>query len=325
MQKRQLAERLLDVKERCDGEELCEPGVCISSTKKGVKEEKPIQYGKFPGGVFMPMGYVEFVTSLDPGAYILEQTMNGIRFVRTKANTDELYRFENSSMTEIREAVQKFWKLKPNFTKLGLLHHRGVLAFGPPGSGKSALIQQVSEDMMKDGHVMFFSRDLSTIISALKSVRSIEPDRKVAVVMEDIDEFARYNERNLLQLLDGEDAFDNVLYIGTTNYKDRLPERVMRPGRFDKHVFVDYPPYEGRLVYLQKKLSGVESVAKIEQLAKDTKGFSFGHLRELIISVYAFEEDAALTLKRLKSMGIKSIPERSTEVLEGLKQKGVRL
>ena len=273
------------------------------------------------GDTFMPSGPLKIVPKLDPFSYKIESTMQGPIFVKTEHPTDELYMFENSAMTQILAEVKKFWTLKDNFDKLGYLHNRGILMYGPPGTGKTCLVQQVAESMAAQGDVIFYARSLGTTMEGLKAFREVEPGRRAVVVFEDMDEYIKHDERNMLQLLDGENSMDNILYLGSTNYIERFPQRLLRPGRFDKKVKVDYPPVEGRLVYLQHKIGHIEEAEVIEKIANLTAGFSFGHLRELIISRYAFEESLDEALGRLKDMNYKSLPERKSEVMEGIKRK----
>jgi ATP-dependent 26S proteasome regulatory subunit len=91
----------------------------------------------------------------------------------------------------------------------------------------------------------------------------------------------------------------------TTNYIERLPPRMLRPGRFDKKIFIGYPSYESRLAYLKHKLRAMEVTdAKLVEMAKQTSDMGFGHLRELIAGVYALNEPLAEVLKRLRAMPV---------------------
>lgn len=286
--------------------------VKVSSNKSASDDgDKPeplkksyIQYMR-RGDSFEPMGPFETADKLGRYAYKLTMGMSGPVFTRVKAQTDELYRFPNSAMETVINEVDRFWDLKPDYDKLGLMHNRGILLHGEPGMGKSAMIQQLSEVIIQRGDVVFFSKSITAVIEGLQAFRQIEPDRRVVVVLEDCDEYAEgYDARQFLQLLDGELAINDVLYIGTTNYLNRIPNRLRRPGRFDNLVYVGPPPYEGRLAYLQAKLSKadkpIEEDNEIERLAKETDGFSFGHLRELITAVYALKQPVADVLQRLK-------------------------
>jgi hypothetical protein len=253
------------------------------------------------GNTFEPAGDIEVKPKLERFAYRIVPTMTGIKFTKVKPRTDELYRFTSSIMERIIGEVGRFWTLKENFTKLGFMHNRGIIVYGPPGSGKSAMIQQVAEMMTGNGDVVFYSDNIAALKEGLKVFRDIEPDRKVVVVLEDADEHCNYGEREFLQLLDGADAVDNVLYLATTNYIDRFPARLLRPGRFDKKMYLPCPPIEGRRVYLEKKIGDQVDAAELERLAKETEGLSFGHLRELVIGAFALKEPIDEVLARLKA------------------------
>jgi hypothetical protein len=149
--------------------------------------------------------------------------------------------------------------------------------------------------------VVFYGNRVSALIEALKAFREIEPDRKVLVALEDADEYIGWQERQMINLLDGAESISGVLYLATTNYINRFPERLLRSGRFDRKIHVGPPPYEGRLAFLTKKLSPLkEKKEEIERLSKDTDGLSFGDLRELVIAIYAIGEGRDAVLSRLK-------------------------
>ncbi|MHA1866838.1 MAG: AAA family ATPase [Candidatus Heimdallarchaeaceae archaeon] len=248
------------------------------------------------------VGKVVLKEKLKPGYYRPYTAMDGVHFKQIGLQTDELLTFKNSKMEDITNEVDKFWSLKKDFKDMGFMHNRGVLLYGPPGTGKSCLIKQLVENMVKNGEVVFTTgNNLSSLVFGLKAFREVEPDRKLLVVMEDIDAIIRYDEHSLLELLDGDIQIDNVLYLGTTNYINRIPERVKRPGRFDHLVEINYPDENGRRAYLENKLSKYENEQEIQKLVKQTKGFSFGHLREFLISVYCLKKDKAKILQRLGS------------------------
>lgn len=252
------------------------------------------------GNTSKPVGKVTLEPQLQPFAYRIENSMEGPVFTKFAPNTDELYLFESGPMKAILEEIDRFWGLKDNFNKLGFLHNRGMLIEGPPGTGKSSLFQQVTEMMVNRGDIIFFTTDVSALREGLKNYREVEPERKVVVVFEDVDEVVGYSERSLLQLMDGDAQIQNVLYLASTNYLDRIPPRLLRPGRFDKVIHLGPPQMEARHTYLKKKLEGQETPERIKWLAEQTNGMSFGHLRELIIGGYALKEPIAEVIKRLK-------------------------
>ena len=275
-------------------------------------EKNYIQYIN-QGNQFKPAGKIKLVKKLEPCAYEAHTGMDGIYFEKVEPRTDNLLVFENSRMKRVMEEIDKFWTLKANFDRLGFLHNRGILAYGPPGTGKTAMIHQVAENMIAKGETVLFGKSIGTVSEALHTFREIEPNRKMVVVLEDMDEYIGYSERDTLQLLDGSNSVDNVLFLGTTNYIERFPARLRRPGRFDKEIKIGFPPVEGRLVYLKDKLTGLVEDDEIARMAEETEGFSFGHLRELVIAGFAFEEDVDKTIKRLRRVSYPDLPERDEE------------
>lgn len=253
------------------------------------------------GNIFKPSGPGVFVEGLGRSAYRIVRTMGGIEFHRTKAKTDELYHFPNSVMEDVLAEIDQFWDVPEDYARFGMLHNRGILLEGGPGNGKSAMIQQVAEMMVRRGDVVFFATSIGALKDGLSAFRDVEPKRPVVVVLEDADEHLQYDHRQFLQLLDGDDAVEGVLYLATTNYLDRFPERLRRPGRFDKIVNVPPPPVEGRQVYLERKLQDVEKPAEIRRLALATEGMSFGHLREFIAAVYVLKNPKDEALRRLRA------------------------
>ena len=258
---------------------------------------KFIQWAQDDTG-FNPVGKINLIPEIKADTYRI-QSYPSLKFIPTKSKTDSLLVFRESSMDKIVNEIKTFWKLKENFNKLGFLHNRGILIYGPPGSGKSSLLQQVSEQQKENGDITIFSHGLGGLQNGLRALREIEQDRRLVVVLEDIDGY-NYDERELLQLLDGENNVDNVLYLATTNYKNKISERLMRPGRFDKQIYIGYPDLGSRITYLEAKLKNVETKERIKEIAKRTENFSFGHLRELVIGAYAFKESIEDTINRLK-------------------------
>jgi hypothetical protein len=270
------------------------------------KDDLKASYIQFltTGNTSKPVGRVTLEPALQPFAYRIENSMEGPVFTKFAPNTDELYLFESGPMKSILSEIDRFWGLKESFSSLGFLHNRGLLVEGPPGTGKSSLFQQVTEMMVNRGDVIFFTTDVSALREGLKNYREVEPERKVVVVFEDVDEVVGYSERALLQLMDGDAQIQNVLYLASTNYLNRIPPRLLRPGRFDKVIHLGPPAMEARQTYLKKKLEGKETPEKIKWLAEQTNGLSFGHLRELIIGGYALKEPIAEVLKRLRGHAI---------------------
>ena len=111
--------------------------------------------------------------------------------------------------------------------------------YGEPGCGKSGIIQLISQQLIeKDGIVINVKdeEDVDRFTSFIATFRKVEPTRPLVVLLEDIDSLAgenRYQTARLLNILDGVKQIEGVVYIATTNYPEKLQERITnRPSRF---------------------------------------------------------------------------------------------
>jgi len=278
--------------------------------KKPMRKGTLCQYAELGNGLTPTSNTIN---TLPPDSYNIKMTMEGsIVFIPQKIVTDSLLRLPDSKSDEVVAEVQRFWTLKSTFKKYGFAHKRGFLLWGPPGSGKSSTIAIITSDMVKRGGIVVIAENPGVLAMGLGQLRSVEPERPVVVIMEDIDTIIRnYGESTVLSVLDGEAQIDNVVYIATTNYPENLDGRVTnRPSRFDKIVKIDTPNAAAREMYLKTKIDNL--VIDGINLVKETEGLSIAHLRELIVSVKCLETPVTEVLKRLQRM--KVLPKSGQEM-----------
>ena len=147
--------------------------------------------------------------------------------------------------------------------------------------------------------------DTSSFLRMSELLRSMEPDRPILAIIEDLDSFLNYNStKEFLNILDGNNQIDNVVYLATTNYIDRIEDRIKnRPSRFDRKYKIDYPNDDVRKFYFEKKLKPADlKKYDINKFVADTKGMSFAHLKELICSVVVMDANYEKTLAELRTM-----------------------
>ena len=230
-------------------------------------------------------------------------------------NTDELYELPSDEIKNILEDIEQFWTRREIYRQYNFIHKRGILLYGAPGCGKSGIIQlcvkHIIEKMngivinIKDeDEIRYFSEFISTI-------RKIEPTRPLIVILEDIDSLAgedSYSTTKLLNILDGIKQIENVVYIATTNYPEKLQERITnRPARFDRRYQVEMPSMEIRRAYLNSKLSEEDLKGiDIDLWLKSTEDMSLSHLKELVISVIVMGKDFKDAIAHLT--GLKDSP-----------------
>lgn len=250
----------------------------------------------------VPPGVFELKANQQLGFYIEKQTHT----------SDDLLNLPVDEIKEILEDIDKFWKRAHIFKKYGYTHKRGILLYGPPGNGKSYLIQLLAEYIIKDMKGIILNlKDYNSVELFLEFagpvIRAIEPETPIIVMMEDIDNILEYDRSTLtkvLNMLDGIKQIDKVVYIATTNYPEKLQERVSnRPSRFDRKYKIDKPNAQVREYYIRHKLDK-EDLAKIDlkKWVDNTKGLSISHLKELIVSVVIFDIPFEKALATMKGM-----------------------
>lgn len=263
-------------------------------------------------GTFYPTAST--IPKLESGYYEFQYTQRGLMFRKQGLNTDELLNLADSKSTEIMAEISKFWsaETKEKFKKKNYLHRRGFLLHGPPGSGKTSIVQLVIDFVTKNDGLVFSCTNPDMMEEGLRLLRAVEPVRPVVCLFEDIDSLIEnYGESELLHLLDGENQIDHVLNVATTNFLKKLPERIrMRPRRFDRSFEIGLPNAKMREAYLKVKHSEL-TPEEMKIWVKETNKFSFAAMTDLVISVTCMDipfKEAAATLRTLMKLGAVDAP-----------------
>lgn len=268
---------------------------CWSSLKNDEYMPAYVTVEQVPAGVYE----IDFNGAL--GSHILK---------KQPFKTDELYHLPSPEITDILEDIENFWKRADVYQKYNFVHKRGILMYGEPGCGKSGIIQILAKQLMElDGIVINIKsqNDIDYFIDFIPTFRKIEPDRPLTVILEDIDSLAgedRYSTSQLLNVLDGVKQIDGVVYIATTNYPEKLQERLTnRPSRFDRRYKIELPNSEIRRAYITNKLND-DDLANIdlEEWVKRTEGMSLSHLKEVVISVVVMGRTFEDTISQLEEL-----------------------
>lgn len=252
------------------------------------------------------------ISNLHPGVYKVEADDVGPFLQLQSVISDNIVELPETANTKVLDGMKVFWKSKDIYERFGLIYKRGVLLWGPPGSGKTVTINLLMKELISLNGIVLICGHPDTLQHMLKVVRRMEPDRPIIVVFEDIDEIIeKYGEHTILSMLDGENQIANVVYIATTNYPDKLGPRITnRPSRFDERIFVGMPSALARKTYLKfatmaknddGKDSGLDDQT-LDQWTKDTEDFSVAHLRELVVACFCLGQEYPKVLKRLKKM-----------------------
>ena len=213
-------------------------------------------------------------------ARMADQSKNRVTFADVAGAEEE--------KEELQEMVD-FLKNPKGYTQMGARIPKGVLLVGPPGTGKTLLAKAVAGE----AGVPFFSISGSDFVEMFVGVGAsrvrdlFEQAKKVApaiVFIDEIDAVGRHRgaglggghderEQTLNQLLVEMDGFamnEGIIVMAATNRRDILDPALMRPGRFDRQVTVNYPDQEGRVAILKVHSRGkpLAEDVDLENIAK---------------------------------------------------------
>ena len=262
---------------------------------------------------------------------------------KTKKSIEERPDVKFSDVAGVDEAVEEMQEIKDflanpaKYQSMGAKIPRGCLLVGPPGTGKTLLARAVAGE----AGVPFFSISGSDFVemfvgvgaSRVRDLFQQAKDASPAIIfIDEIDAVGRQRgtglggghderEQTLNQLLvemDGFGANEGVIVIAATNRADILDKALLRPGRFDRQVYVGLPDIKGReeilKVHTRNKPLAPDVVLKT--IAKSTAGFTGADLENLV------NEAALLAAKRgRKAITEQDIEEASIKVVAGPEKK----
>jgi cell division protease FtsH len=239
---------------------------------------------------------------------------------------------------EVQEIID-FLRDPQKFQKLGGKIPKGVLLVGAPGTGKTLLARAIAGE----AGVPFFSISGSDFVEMFVGVGAsrvrdlFEQAKKNApciIFIDEIDAVGRHRgaglggghderEQTLNQLLvemDGFESNQGVIILAATNRPDVLDPALLRPGRFDRQVFVPQPDLKGRLeiIKVHTRSIPVDERVDLEKIARGTPGFSGADLENLV------NEAALLAARKSKSkVEMSDFEAAKDKVLMGVERKSM--
>ena len=215
---------------------------------------------------------------------------------------------------ELKEAVEWPLKYQSSFERMGVKPPKGVLLYGPPGTGKTLLAKAVAKEsesnfiQIKGPELlsMWVGKSEEGVRKIFEKARQVSP---CVIFFDEIDSLAgrrgmdhngnNVTERVLNQILaemDGIESLKNVIVIGATNRPDMLDPALLRPGRFDRIVYVPVPDKEGRIQILNihtKNMPIVDKEKVVKEMAEKTEGYTGADIEGLCreAAMLALRED----------------------------------
>lgn len=286
--------------------------------------------------------WIVFLKQLQPGNKPFSFVRSRARLIK-EGNIKVTFN-DVAGIEEVKEELQDivdFLKNPQKFTKLGARIPKGILLVGPPGTGKTLLAKAVAGE----AGVPFFSISGSDFVEMFVGVgaarvRDLFAQAKThapcIIFIDEIDAVGRQRgaglggghderEQTLNQLLvemDGFETEEGIVVLAATNRPDILDPALLRPGRFDRQIFVPPPDLNGReaILKLYAKKFKVEENIDFKALAKSTPGFTGADLENML------NEAALIAAKKGKEkIELKDLEEAKDKIMIGKERKGVIL
>jgi cell division protease FtsH len=219
---------------------------------------------------------------------------------RLRVTFDDVADMQNAK-SELQEIVE-FLRSPEKFQRLGAQVPKGVLLVGPPGTGKTLLARAVAGE----AGVPFFSINGSEFIQMFVGVgasrvrdmfKTAKENAPCILFIDEIDAVGRMRgagvgggsderEQTLNQILSEMDGFqptESVIVVAATNRPDVLDSALLRPGRFDRHITVDRPTWQGRLAILKvhTRNKPLADDVNLDAIARKVIGMTGADLRNL--------------------------------------------
>ncbi len=235
------------------------------------------------------------------------------------------------------EEVVDFLKNSEKYIKLGARIPKGVILVGPAGSGKTLLAKAVAGE----ANVPFFSIAGSEFMEMLVGIgaarvrdlfSTAKQNAPAIIFIDEIDAIGRARSQGVMQShdereqtlnqilveMDGFNPNEKVIVIAATNRGDLLDTALLRPGRFDRRVMVDYPDVEGRkqIIQIHARNKPLDDTVNWDRVAKRTVGFSGADLENML-------NEAAITAasENRDKISMHDIEEAATKVKLGPEKK----
>jgi len=214
--------------------------------------------------------------------------------------------------------------------KYGVKPSKGILLFGPPGCGKTLLLRAIASELnvdmisVKCSDVMskWYGESEAAITRLFEEARKRKP---AILLLDEIDAIAKRRDfyttddvtprilSLILSELDGLEDTSGIIVVGTTNMPDLVDPALLRPGRFDKVIYVPPPSRRAREEILRIHMRGrfIGKDVDVKKLAAMTRGFSGADLENLVREAASIALARALRLKR-------EVPIRMADFLEAL-------
>jgi len=244
---------------------------------------------------------------------------------------DTNYSNESNSpkVLNLIKEVKSFWELEKEYKKIKLAFSKGILIYGPPGNGKSIVLNSLVKETIDANGLAIDIDEPEDYMLFVSIIKKMEPKRKVILTIKNIDYMIdKFGFISVIDMIDKMSKSNNLIYVATTSSIDRIDEILYNnSSSFDKKIKIESPSSKEREEFIQNKISDLKTEQQedtesitidIKKWIRDTEGFSFSNLKELIVSVILYKENYTNKIKEIRTIN-KKFEEKTLERGMGFK------
>ncbi len=226
---------------------------------------------------------------------------------------------------DLKAGVETFFKAKEMYKQFNLPYKRGFIFSGPAGCGKTLTAKTIMATMHLPSFLVTSSPSQERTTSCIQWAFTAAARHAPAIIL--IEELEKLSDpayiSMVLNLMDGLSTMKGVLALATTNHPEKIdPALLLRPSRFDRVWNFPLPDLDCRLRLLKKKARGYVNDLVLEEVARQSSGFSMAYVQEIFASAISLalrdgrevtDNDLLKSVDLLKKQ-IKSAPRTTAEV-----------
>ena len=303
------------VKEWNVGDPVIQKGLSSWQQKELAEQLKSVGSFHVNGNSFRPCGVS--TSTLPAGFYDVLTDDSGLFFSTKKLGSEEITIFDSNNMSKVLDVVNQFWSQADVFRNAKLRHKIGILLYGIPGTGKTSLVNLLARNIINSGGYALALSNILLFPYAYEALRRFEPKKPILIAVEDLDGFDEEQTQKLLNIIDGLEDLNNIIFVSTTNYLDNIQPRMLRPCRFEHLIEIVPLDYKGRYLYLTNlcnKCNVPIDKARLVKMCTDTDGMPIVYLRDLFTSSYILELPYDEILVRLLDLHKRNLAESESSI-----------
>lgn len=251
-------------------------------------------YEKLPAGVYQLIGH---------------RTLFGTFFTFNPSKTpDNLIQFKEGIVSEIVQGANKFLskEVQEKYKQLGIGHKMGIILYGPPGTGKTSTGFLVLDTLAREQNAISLictTLHLNDIMENIRRIREVQ-DNPIVIFVDEVDQAMRDHESAYLTFLDGEESFNNIMFLGCTNYLHKISDRIKkRPSRIKACHEINKFPDKVYREYIKTKITDIQDKDLDEMVFKVSEaGLTIDQVKHMLIDWYINEINVDRCIEGVKAM-----------------------